>query len=116
MHHLKLACVAAQGFALLPGDSTLTYLSRPLRKGWAPYTRFNDGACDSKGRFFAGSVWASDRGIPGQLWRYDPTDGTCVVVDEGPFTVSLLLHVHAFSSYQCRFRRVGLERPGMESG
>ncbi|KZP31254.1 hypothetical protein FIBSPDRAFT_45019 [Athelia psychrophila] len=83
-----LACLAAQGVALLPGNSTLTYLSRPLRKSWAPHTRFNDGACDSHGRFFAGSVWASDRGIPGQLWRYDPADGTCLVVDEGPFTDS----------------------------
>ncbi|KAF7966641.1 hypothetical protein HWV62_37605 [Athelia sp. TMB] len=83
-----LACAAAQGIALLEGNSSFKYLCQPLQKAWAPYVRFNDGACDSKGRFFAGSVYSSALGIPGQLWRYDPADGTCVVVDEGPFTDS----------------------------
>lgn len=55
-----------------------------------PYIRFNDGACDSKGRFFAGTVYSKQHGIPGKLYKYDPEEG-CTVVDEGPFTVSTLL-------------------------
>lgn len=83
----QLACAAAQGIALLEGNSTLKYICRPLPKDWQPHVRFNDGACDSKGRFFAGSVFSREHNIPGQLWRYDPSNDTCVVVDEGPFTV-----------------------------
>jgi sugar lactone lactonase YvrE len=82
-----LACAASQGFALLEGNSALTYICQPLPKAHLPHIRFNDGACDSKGRFFAGTIYSKDKGIPGQLWRYDPADGSCVVVDEGPFTV-----------------------------
>ncbi|KAG7450426.1 uncharacterized protein BT62DRAFT_927727 [Guyanagaster necrorhizus] len=48
---------------------------------------FNDGACDSKGRFFAGTVYSEVHGVPGMLYRYDPTDRSVKVVDEGPFTV-----------------------------
>jgi hypothetical protein len=65
----------------------LKYISQPLPKGHHPHIRFNDGACDSKGRFFAGTIYSKDKGLPGQLWRYDPADRSCVVVDEGPFTV-----------------------------
>lgn len=108
----QLACVASQGFAVLEGNSTLTYISQPLPKAHLPYIRFNDGACDSKGRFFAGTIHSKDQGIPGQLWRYDPADGSCVVVDEGPFTVryslpyTLLVHC----------MRVGFQWPGLECG
>jgi sugar lactone lactonase YvrE len=65
----------------------LDFLSKPLPDEYAEYTRFNDGACDSKGRFFAGTVYDKERGVPGQLWRYDPADRSCSVVDPGPFTV-----------------------------
>jgi sugar lactone lactonase YvrE len=57
----------------------------------APYTRFNDGGCDSKGRFFAGTIYNKEHGIPGQLYRYDPSIMTAEVVDEGPFTASELV-------------------------
>lgn len=83
----KLAGVAAQGFAFLPGDSKLEYISKPLSAQEAPYTRFNDGACDSKSRFFAGTLCSPVHNIPGRLYRYDPMDKTCTVVDPGPFTV-----------------------------
>ncbi|KAJ7110125.1 SMP-30/Gluconolaconase/LRE-like region-domain-containing protein [Mycena epipterygia] len=84
-----LAGAAAQGFALFEkGDSTMAYLSRPLPAEYQSYTRFNDGACDSKGRFFAGTVYDQERGVPGQLWKYDPADGSCSLADPGPFTDS----------------------------
>lgn len=82
-----LACAAAQGFALLD-NSTLTYLNKPLSDEDAPFTRFNDGGCDSRGRFFAGTIYAKEHGIPGRLYRYDPLENHCEVVDEGPFTDS----------------------------
>ncbi|KAH9486855.1 Regucalcin [Psilocybe cubensis] len=83
-----LACAAAQGFALLKEDSTISYLHKPLPSEHTPFTRFNDGACDSKGRFFAGTLYNPAKGIPGQLFRFDPTTNTCKIVDEGPFTDS----------------------------
>ncbi|KAJ7070950.1 hypothetical protein C8F01DRAFT_1108452 [Mycena amicta] len=83
-----LAGAAARGFALFEGDSKKEYLSQPLPPEFQPYSRFNDGACDSKGRFFAGTMYDKARGVPGQLWRYDPEDGSCTVVDPGPFTDS----------------------------
>ncbi|KAJ7487693.1 SMP-30/Gluconolaconase/LRE-like region-domain-containing protein [Mycena galericulata] len=84
-----LAGAAAQGFALFErGDSTMEYLSRPLPQEFQRYTRFNDGACDNQGRFFAGTMYDQQRGVPGQLWKYDPADGSCSVVDPGPFTDS----------------------------
>ncbi|KAF4572833.1 SMP-30/CGR1 family protein [Pleurotus pulmonarius] len=83
-----LACTAAQGFATLDGKSSLSYLSKPLPEGFIPFVRFNDGGCDSKGRYFAGTIESKDPDIPGKLFRYDPSDGSCVAVDEGPFTDS----------------------------
>lgn len=84
----KLAGAAAQGFALFPGGSKLEYISKPLPAEETAHTRFNDGACDSKGRFFAGTLYSPNHGIPGRLYRYDPVDKTCTVADPGPFTVS----------------------------
>ncbi|KAF5390289.1 hypothetical protein D9757_002850 [Collybiopsis confluens] len=85
-----LACTTAQGFALLNSDGSLEYLAKPLRQEHVPFTRFNDGACDAKGRYIAGTVYSPDteHKIPGQLFLYDPNDRTCKIVDEGPFTDS----------------------------
>ncbi|KAH7911958.1 regucalcin [Hygrophoropsis aurantiaca] len=108
-----LACTTAQGFAILEGNSRLQHLCKPLPQDHVPHVRFNDGACDSSGRFFAGSVFSKEQGIPGQLWMYDPATSECIVVDEGPFTDSnglgwspdgttlyftdsLLNHIHAY--------------------
>ncbi|KAK0245753.1 SMP-30/Gluconolaconase/LRE-like region-domain-containing protein [Armillaria nabsnona] len=82
-----LACAASQGFALLDGP-TLNYFCKPIPADQQAHTRFNDGACDSKGRFFAGTVYSEGHGVPGMLYRYDPTDRSVKVVDEGPFTDS----------------------------
>ncbi|KAI9572890.1 regucalcin [Boletus coccyginus] len=87
-HGEGLACTTASGFAVLDGGSRPHHLCKPLPEHHAPYVRFNDGACDSNGRFFAGSIHSKDQGIPGQLWMYDPDTSECKVVDEGPFTDS----------------------------
>ncbi|KAG5221237.1 regucalcin [Salix suchowensis] len=63
----NLACTAAQGFATLDGKSRLSYLSKPLPDGFLPFVRFNDGGCDSRGRYFAGTIESKDPDIPGQL-------------------------------------------------
>ena len=82
------ACAAAQGFALIdPATRKLNYVSKPLPPDHAGFVRFNDGACDSRGRFFAGTIRSTDPYIPGQLYRYDPTTDAATLVDPGPFTV-----------------------------
>lgn len=84
---MKLACATASGVALLE-DSQLKYICQAIPEEHRPFTRLNDGACDSQGRFFVGSLYNKDAGIPGMLYRIDPSNGSVVVVDEGPFTVS----------------------------
>lgn len=84
----QLACTTASGFAVMDGGSRLHHLCKPLPEYHAPYVRFNDGACDSHGRFFVGTIYSKDQGIPGKLWMYDPDTSECKVVDDGPFTVS----------------------------
>ncbi|TRM66189.1 hypothetical protein BD626DRAFT_486977 [Schizophyllum amplum] len=94
-----LACTTQSGYALiLPSETAgrpqLQYLTQPFPSHIQPHTRFNDGACDSRGRYFAGSMWNPSRAneISGKLYRYDPAlkagDDGCVVLDEGPFTDS----------------------------
>ncbi|EMD42238.1 hypothetical protein CERSUDRAFT_42678 [Gelatoporia subvermispora B] len=83
-----LACTTSDGFALIEPDSTLRYLCKPLPPDHSPYTRFNDGACDSKGRFVAGTICSRDPSVPGQLYMFDPANGSCAVIDQGPFTDS----------------------------
>ncbi|OBZ79256.1 Regucalcin [Grifola frondosa] len=83
-----LACVTAQGFAVIEGNSALRYLCKPIPSNYRPFTRFNDGACDSKGRFIAGTIFHKDSEVPGQLYMYDPEGDICTVIDPGPFTDS----------------------------
>ncbi|KAL0951075.1 hypothetical protein HGRIS_007813 [Hohenbuehelia grisea] len=85
---LGLACTAAQGFAVIEGNSQLRYLSRPLPPDQVSFIRFNDGGCDSSGRYIAGTIYSKEHNIPGRLYRYDPRDDSCLVLDEGPFTDS----------------------------
>ncbi len=66
----------------------MTVLSKPIAAEDLPHTRFNDGSCDSQGRFFAGTLYNEKMGIAGKLYRYDPATKACEVVDEGPFTAS----------------------------
>lgn len=51
-----------------------------------PGNRFNDGKCDRRGRFWAGSMAINTVGGQGSLYRLDP-DGRAHVMDSG-FTVS----------------------------
>ncbi|EJF67034.1 hypothetical protein DICSQDRAFT_142608 [Dichomitus squalens LYAD-421 SS1] len=83
-----LACAARNGFALIEDGSKLRYLSQPIPESFQPYTRFNDGACDQQGRFVAGTLYNPERGVPGQLYIYDPARGVCDVLEPGPFTDS----------------------------
>jgi sugar lactone lactonase YvrE len=84
-----LVCATSSGFATLE-DGQLRHLAQPLSAEHLRYVRFNDGASDAAGRFFAGTVCyrEGDIDIPGQLWRYKLEDNSCVIVDEGPFTDS----------------------------
>ncbi|VDB86507.1 unnamed protein product [Peniophora sp. CBMAI 1063] len=77
-----LACTVESGFAVIECGK-LKHLAQPIRPENRPYSRFNDGACDSRGRFFAGTMFSPEHNIPGLLYRYDPRDNSCVVVDEG---------------------------------
>ena len=90
--YAQLACVAGRGYALMDTDAPeLKYLSEPLSREVSRYVRFNDGACDSQGRFFAGTICSKDPDIPGQLFCFDPKKGKASLVDPGPFTVPLPL-------------------------
>ena len=90
----------------------MTYLRKPLPPQDTPFIRFNDGGCDSKGRFFAGTIYNKDKGISGKLYRYDPSIGSCEIVDKGPFTVCFCLD---FISLSSNIRHVGFERSWLES-
>ncbi|PIL31586.1 transporter [Ganoderma sinense ZZ0214-1] len=83
-----LACATSHGFALIEEGSSLKHLNQPIPTGFQPYTRFNDGACDRYGRFIAGTLFNSERSVPGQLYIYDPKLDVCEVLEPGPFTDS----------------------------
>jgi len=87
-----LACAGRRGFGLLTkdpetGKGTIKYLATPLPPSQEPYVRFNDGACDRKGRFFAGTCHSDNPYVAGSLWRLD-TDGSCECVDDDGITDS----------------------------
>lgn len=69
------------GFAFLDLETAnLTPLLDP--EADRPYTRFNDGKCDRRGRFWAGTM---DEAIPntrGSLYRLDPS-GKCQAIQAG---------------------------------
>ncbi len=62
--------------------STVTGKVTPLYQVEFPYpdTRFNDGKCDSQGRFWIGSI--SDAAGQAELYRYDP-DGSLQMMETG---------------------------------
>lgn len=90
----QLACVTKTGFAVITSDPSqpsqvdkldgatgtairkgrFEHLARPLASDPARQDaqRFNDGACDPKGRFFAGTLRTLEPKYDGQLWMYDP--------------------------------------------
>ncbi|GAB1522525.1 hypothetical protein RhiTH_005645 [Rhizoctonia solani] len=81
------ACAAARGFGLLHPPSTpsekgrVEYLATPLTAEQEAKTRFNDGACDARGRFFAGTL-ADENAKGGSLWSYGIGDEGIRLVDD----------------------------------
>jgi sugar lactone lactonase YvrE len=71
---------AADGFRLMSPDGRLEAGVRPA--GMAPDARFNDGACDPAGRFWAGTVTTGLRPGAGALYRLTP-DGAITAMLEG---------------------------------
>jgi sugar lactone lactonase YvrE len=68
---------AGPGFARLGPDGSLTWLAEP--GAGHPELRMNDGACDPRGRFWAGSMAYAETPGAGTLYRLDP-DGTATAV------------------------------------
>ncbi|HEY2129788.1 MAG TPA: SMP-30/gluconolactonase/LRE family protein [Streptosporangiaceae bacterium] len=71
---------AADGFRLVGADG------QPAGGPWRPAgqladVRFNDGACDPAGRFWAGTVAGDRRAGAGALYRLDPAGQISVVLD-----------------------------------
>jgi len=64
----------ADGFAFLDGESGCVE-SLPFRGPDRPRFAFNDGKCDRRGRFWAGSFDGTSYGPVGELFRLDP-DGS----------------------------------------
>lgn len=86
------AVAAGGGFALVEyedGVPCLRYISEPLPKEQQPYTRFNDGACDPRGRFLAGTLFHKEEPyFNGSLYSYDPETQICKLLDSEDITDS----------------------------
>jgi sugar lactone lactonase YvrE len=94
-----LALAMKSGFALFdPATGALTPLAQP--EAGIPENRFNDGACDTRGRFWAGTMRMHKFGIQptGAVYRLDP-DGTCTKKMDGFWTINGM----AFSPDGTRF-------------
>ncbi|KAG8985274.1 hypothetical protein FRB90_004847 [Tulasnella sp. 427] len=89
-----LACAAKRGFGVLEPQSrptTIKYLNEPFKETELPYIRFNDGACDPNGVFWAGTLeYTTKEGkhFPGGLWKFDPRENAATVVDTRDITDS----------------------------
>ncbi len=71
---------AADGFRLLGADGAAGPVLRPA--GLPANVRFNDGACDPAGRFWAGTAATDGQAGAGSLYRLDP-DGSVTEVLRG---------------------------------
>jgi len=70
-----LVVALASGFAFFdPARGTIERLATP--EAHIPRNRFNDGKCDRRGRFWAGTMDDQLRERTGALYRFDP-DGSC---------------------------------------
>ena len=69
--HSGFVAAMKQGFAFIDLDSThIEMIARP--EADRPGNRFNDGACDAMGRFWAGSMDDEEKAPSGHLYRLDP--------------------------------------------
>lgn len=76
-----LVLALASGFALFdPGTGVLERRAAP--EAHLPGNRFNDGKCDARGRFWAGTMDDAALHSSGSLYRLDP-DGGCAVMETG---------------------------------
>ncbi len=65
-----IVCALASGFAFFEPDSgQVEWIAKP--EAGIPQNRFNDGKCDRKGRFWAGTMNERDGGRTGALYRLD---------------------------------------------
>jgi len=75
---------AADGFRLVGADGKPDRWPEGAARrppGMTADVRFNDGACDSRGRFWAGTVARDRRPGAGALYRLDPDGGITTVLD-----------------------------------
>jgi sugar lactone lactonase YvrE len=77
---------AGTGIALIGPDGGLTWIDRP-EDGAGVAMRMNDGCCDSRGRFWAGSMAYDEVGGAGSLYRVG-ADGTVRKVLDGMTVVN----------------------------
>jgi sugar lactone lactonase YvrE len=94
-----LVLAMKSGFARFdPATGALEPLAQP--EADIPENRFNDGACDTRGRFWAGTMRMHKFGIQptGAVYRLDP-DGTCTRKMDGFWTINGM----AFSPDGTRF-------------
>ena len=83
-----LVLALKSGFAYFdPMTGALDRLADP--EADEPCNRFNDGACDTRGRFWAGTMRMHKHGIQptGAVYRLDP-DGTCTRMMDGFWTIN----------------------------
>ncbi len=81
-----LALALRRGFALFdPATGALT--PGPEPEPLHPGNRFNDGACDAQGRFWAGSMDFACEAPTGALYRWD-ADGRCTRAFDARFAVT----------------------------
>jgi sugar lactone lactonase YvrE len=69
---------AGSGFAQLEPDGRLTWIAEP--EAGRPELRMNDGACDPRGRFWAGSMAYAETEGAGTLYRLDQDGSVCPMV------------------------------------
>lgn len=70
-----LVAAMKPGFAFVDLDTNKVELIAHPQPG-APDSRLNDGACDAKGRFWAGSMDDNERDPTGHLYRLNPDRST----------------------------------------